>query len=60
MVRGGRPEAPGHRSDVSFRLDQKTANFKAATGSSHMQWSGFTAETENNQLAPTEFRSYTQ
>ena len=32
MVRGGRAEAPP-LSDVSFRLDQKTAKFKVATRS---------------------------
>ena len=55
MVRGGRAEAPGPRSDVSFRLDQKTANFKAATDSSAMQWGELTGETQKNQLAQTEF-----
>jgi hypothetical protein len=30
MVRGGRAEAPGPRSDVSFRLDQKTRDFNVA------------------------------
>ena len=39
MVRGGRAEAPVPRSDVSFRLDQKTGNFKAAIQSRLMQWS---------------------
>ena len=56
MVRGGRAEAPGPRSDVSFRLDQKTANFKVASGSRLMQRSGFTEEKQKNQLAQTEFR----
>jgi hypothetical protein len=56
MVRGGRAEAPVPRSDVSFRLDQKTANFKAAIGSRPMQWSALTEENQQNQLAQTEFR----
>ncbi len=55
MVRGGRAEAPGPRSDVSFRLDQQTANFKVAFASRQMQWS-LTEEKQNNQLAQTEFR----
>jgi hypothetical protein len=56
MVRGGRAEAPAPRSDVSFRLDQKTANFKAAIVSSEMQYSPFTEEKQKNQLAQKEFR----
>ena len=46
MVRGGRAEAPVSRSDVSFRLDQKTAKFKAviAIVSREMQWSALTGE----------------
>ncbi len=55
MVRGGRPEAPAPRSDVSFRLDQKTGNFKVAIPSRAMQWSVLTEEKEKNQLAQTEF-----
>jgi hypothetical protein len=51
MVRGGRAEAPVPRSDVSFRLDQKTGNFKVAILSREMQWSAFTEEKKNNQLA---------
>jgi hypothetical protein len=46
MVRGGRAEAPGPRSDVSFRLGQKTANFKADIGSRTMQWSATTEERQ--------------
>jgi hypothetical protein len=56
MVRGGRAEAPGPCSDVSFRLDQKTTNFKAATVSTVMQWSAVTEENQKNELAQTEFR----
>ena len=56
MVRGGRAEAPVLRSDVSFRLDQKTANFKVAIESRPMQWSALTEEKQKNQLAQTEFR----
>jgi hypothetical protein len=56
MVRGGRAEAPGPRSDVSFRLDQKTGDFKVAIGSRDMQWSLLTEEKQKNQLAQTEFR----
>ena len=55
MVRGGRAEAPVPRSDVSFRLDQKTDNFKAAFDSRPMQWSALTEEKQKNQLAQTEF-----
>jgi hypothetical protein len=55
MVRGRRAEAPGLRSDVSFRLDQKTGNFKAAIGSRAMQWSVL-AEKQKNQLAQAELR----
>ncbi len=56
MVRGGRAEAPVPRSDVSFRLDQKTTNFKVAIVSRLMQWSELTEEKQKNQLAQTEFR----
>ncbi len=55
MVRGGRAEAPLPRSDVSFRLDQKTANVKAAIASRPMQWSVSPEEKQKNQLAQTEF-----
>ncbi len=55
-MRGGRAEAPGPRSDVSFRLDQKTGNFKVAIFSRLMQWSPLTEEKQKNQLAQTEFR----
>ena len=55
MVRGGRAEAPP-RSDVSFRLDQKTANVKAAIGSRPMQWSFSPEEKQKNDLARKEFR----
>ena len=34
----GRAEAPVLSRDVSFRLNQKTANFKAAFSSRAMQW----------------------
>ena len=57
MVRGGRAEAPVPRSDVSFRLDQKTGNFKVATDSREMQWSALTEGKQKSQLAQTEFRS---
>ena len=56
MVRGGRAEAPGPRSDVSFRLDQKTGNFKVAIGSGGMQWSPLTEGKQKNELAQKEFR----
>jgi hypothetical protein len=56
MVRGGRAEAPVPRSDVSFRLHQKTGNFKAAMESRAMQWGVITEEKQKNQLAQTEFR----
>jgi hypothetical protein len=55
MVRGGRAEAPVPRSDVSFRLDQKTGYFKVAIPSRLMQWSVLTEEKKKNQLAQTEF-----
>jgi hypothetical protein len=56
MVRKGRAEAPVLRSDVSFRLDQKTANFKVAIESSQMQRSAKTERKQKNELAQTEFR----
>ncbi len=56
MVRGGRAEAPVPRSDVSFRLDQKTGNFKVAIASRGMQWSALTEEKQKNELAQKEFR----
>jgi hypothetical protein len=56
MVRGRRAEAPAPRSDVSFRLDQKIGNFKAALLSRAMQWSATTEEKQKNELAQTEFR----
>jgi hypothetical protein len=55
MVRGGRAEAPGPRSDVSFRLDQKTGNFKMAIASRAMQWGALTEEKQKNELAQSEF-----
>jgi hypothetical protein len=51
MVRGGRAEAHVPRSDVSFRLDQKTGNFKVAKDSSVMQWSALTEGQQTNELA---------
>jgi hypothetical protein len=56
MVRGGRAEAHVPRSDVSFRLDQKTGNFKATTGSRLMQWGQLTEGNQKNELAQKEFR----
>jgi hypothetical protein len=56
MVRGGRAEARGPRSDVSFRLDQKTGNFKEASGSRVMQWGALTEEKQKNQLSQPQFR----
>ena len=56
IVTGGMREAPAPRSDVSFRLDQKTGNFKVAFGSRPMQWSKLTEEKQKNELAQTEFR----
>jgi hypothetical protein len=56
MVRGGRVEAPGPRSDVSFRLDQKTGNFKVAIESRGMQWGVLTEEKQKNQLSQPELR----
>ena len=51
MVRGGRAEAPVPRSDVSFRLDQKTGNFKVAIASRVMQWGKLTEGKRKNELA---------
>ena len=59
MVRGGRAEAPVPRSDVSFRLDQKTGNFKVAKPSRENQWGELTeemAEKQKNELSQPEFR----
>jgi hypothetical protein len=56
VVRGGRAEAPVPRSDVSFRLHQKTGNFKAAFESRVMQWSVLTEGNQKNELAQKEFR----
>ncbi len=56
MVRVERAEALGPRSDVSFRIDQKTGNFKAAILSLAMQWSVLTEENQKNELAQTELR----
>jgi hypothetical protein len=56
MVRGGRAEAPVPRSDVSFRLDQKTGNFKVAIGSRPMQWGPLTEGKQTDELAQKEFR----
>ena len=56
MVRGGRAEAPVLRSDVSFRLDQKTGNSGVAAGSRVMQWSALSEEKQTNELAQKEFR----
>ncbi len=56
MVRGGRAEALCARSDVSFRLDQKSGNFKAATHSRVLQWSVLTEGKQKNELAQKEFR----
>ena len=57
MVRGGRAEAPLPRSDVSFRLDQKTGNSKAAIVSRQNQWGVITEGKRKNELAnKTEFR----
>jgi hypothetical protein len=56
MERGGRAEALCPRSDVSFPLDQKTGNFKAAIGSRLMQWGLLTEGNQKNELAQKEFR----
>jgi hypothetical protein len=45
------------RSDVSFRLDQKTANFKVAVASRPMQWSPATEEKQKNELHKKSFAS---
>ena len=51
MVKGVRAEAPGLRCDVSFRLDQKTANVKVAIGSTAMQRSVSTEKQKNDTCA---------
>ena len=56
MVRGGRAEAPAPRSDVSFRLDQKTGNFKVAMLSRDMQWSVLTEGNQKDELAQKKIR----
>ena len=56
MVRGGRAEARVNFCDVSFRLDQKTGNFKEANASRPMQWSALTEGKQKNELAQKEFR----
>jgi len=60
MVRGGRAELflATPRSDVSFRLDQKTANFKVAIESRLVQWSDLTEENQKNELAQTGKQSF--
>jgi hypothetical protein len=55
-VRGGRAEAPAPRSDVSFRLDQKTGNLKVAFLGRVMQCSVLTEGKQKNELAQKEFR----
>jgi hypothetical protein len=57
MVRGGRVEAPVPRSDVSFRLDQKTGNFEVAMASRPMQWRALSEEKQKNQRAQTELHN---
>ncbi len=56
MARGGRAEAHVPRSDVSFRLDQKTRNFKVTSASRVKQCSLFPEEKQKNELAKKEFR----
>jgi hypothetical protein len=56
MVRGERAEAPAPRSDVSIRLDQKTANFETAFDSRPMQCSALTEEKQKNQPSQAQFR----
>ena len=56
MMRGGRAEAPVPRSDVSFRLDQKTGNFKVAIANRVMQWSALPEGKQENELAQKQFR----
>ncbi len=47
------------RLNISAALQQKTADFKVATGSRVMQWSALAEEKQNNQLVHTEFRFIT-
>jgi hypothetical protein len=52
----GRQLPDGPSSDVSFRLDQKTGNFKVAFDSRDVQWSSLTEEKQMNQLAQKDLR----
>jgi hypothetical protein len=56
MVRWGSAEAPVPRNDVSFQIDQKTANFKAAIMRRPKQWSDLPEGKQKNELAGAEFR----
>jgi hypothetical protein len=56
MVKWGSAEAPVPRNDVSFRTDQKTANFKAAIMRRPKQWSDLPEGKQKNELANAEFR----
>ena len=51
MVRGGRAEAHAPRSDVSFRGEQKTGNFKVAIESRQNQWGVLTEGKRKIELA---------
>ena len=56
---GFRAEAPVPRSDVSFRLNQKTAVFNVAIDGRPIKWSVLTEENQKNQLAQSwTFDSY--
>ncbi len=57
MVRKGRAEALVCRSDVSFRLDQKTGNFKAAFNDGQMQGGEFTEKIKSVNLRKQSFAS---
>ncbi len=54
IIRGRQSPPAVLRVHISVALQQKTGNFKAATGSRPMQWSVLTEEKQKNQLAQTE------
>jgi hypothetical protein len=55
IIRGGQLP-PVFRLYISVALQQKTADFKLASGSRRMQRSPLTEEKQKNQLAQTKFR----
>ncbi len=53
---GLKEESPAPRSEVSFRLNQKTGNLKMTIVSRVMQWSALSVKKQKNELAHEEFR----